>query len=738
MTSLRKIGFIFAVVALCVIATAVSTFLIGKRVIEVYQQVAVDQSAVASLDGLLARLRDAESEQRGYLITGDPDYLDPKKDAFAHVRQTLSDIQQIDMSDDSRKLFAALSVLTAQKMDELKKTVETRRDQGFEAAQALVKNNTGKNLMDAIAADVSKLRDEQQMKLDDAIRAVRLMTIARTLIYVAAAIVNLYFLRWAYLLLREQARDRELAREEVQRQRDELQGQKDLLSVTLNSIGDCVIVTDLAGHITLINPVAEDLTGWTAKEAVGKPLNEVFKIISERTREVVESPVEKVMRLGQIVGLANHTLLIRKDGTEVPIDDSGAPIRDADGDIRGVVLVFRDFSARREAETKLEAAKAAAEAAKTAAETANRSKDSFLALLSHELRTPLAPVLTTLSVWEMDARLPGELKSDVEIMRRSIELEARLIDDLLDITRVEKGVLSISPELNDVHTLVESVAAMYQSEIQRRGMTLELKLGARQHFANVDPARMQQVFWNLLRNAAKFTGEGGKITVTTDNEPEGSLRIRVADTGVGISKETLTRLFLPFEQGEQKHDGLGLGLAISKAIVDAHSGAIAASSDGPGKGACLTITLPAVETPAGARLDEKHAPGAAAPGRRSLKILLLEDHGYTSQAMTRLLTARGHRVQSAGTIKAAKEMVGRESFDLMLCDLGLPDGTGMDFLRDVRKQVKTPAIALSGFGMEEDVERCTDAGFDAHMTKPIDVSKLETIMDRIDHQNHKG
>src|SRR5205823_6727790 len=229
------------------------------------------------------------------------------------------------------------------------------------------------------------------------------------------------------------------------------------------------------------------------------------------TRQPVEDPVEKVVKHGVTVGLANHTLLIRKDGSEVPIDDSGAPIRDRNGELRGVVLVFRDFSDRKQAERELRVAK-------DAAETANKAKDQFLAMLSHELRTPLTPVLATLNLWEASEDVPESLQPDIQMLRRSIELEARIIDDLLDLTRIARGMLSFSAENTDVHALIEFLVGLSRSEFQEKQLKVSLKLEASKHFIHTDVARLQQVLWNILRNAIKFTESRGIVTIATSND----------------------------------------------------------------------------------------------------------------------------------------------------------------------------------------------------------------------------
>ncbi len=307
------------------------------------------------------------------------------------------------------------------------------------------------------------------------------------------------------------------------------------------------MVTDKDGRITFMNPVAEEVTGWKLSEAMGRPTSEVFRIVNEETREPVESPVAKVMKHGVIVGLANHTLLIRKDGSEIPIDDSGAPIRESNGDIRGVVLVFRDFSEHKQAEQDLRVAR-------DAAESANQAKDQFLAMLSHELRTPLTPVLATLNLWEASEEVPQTLRPDVQMLRRSVELEARIIDDLLDLTRIARGMLAFSPENTDVHATLEFLVDLSRSDLQNKDLKLTLQLDALRHHVHTDAARLQQVFWNILRNAIKFTEEGGAITIATSNDQQHNIAVSISDTGIGMTADTLSKLFLPFEQADPTHN----------------------------------------------------------------------------------------------------------------------------------------------------------------------------------------
>jgi PAS domain S-box-containing protein len=340
-------------------------------------------------------------------------------------------------------------------------------------------------------------------------------------------------LLWAYRRIRDESFAREKAALEIREQ-------KELLDVTLASIGDAVIVTDVQGQITFFNKVAQELTGWTSPEAQMQPCAKVFNIINESSRETVESPVDKVLRLGTVVGLANHTVLIRKDRSEISIDDSGAPIKESDGTVRGVVLIFRDFSEHKAAENSLIEANSALEAA-------NLAKDRFLAAQSHELRTPLTPVLATLTSWESSDELPGSFLADIQMLRRNVQLEARLIDDLLDLNRIVKGKLSLNLELVDAHELLQSVVTMFQSEINAKQLDVSIDLNAARHYVKGDSARLQQVFGNILNNATKFSTPGGHISIATSDDTQGRMILKFKDNGIGMSPEIIDRLFQPFE-----------------------------------------------------------------------------------------------------------------------------------------------------------------------------------------------
>jgi PAS domain S-box-containing protein len=720
----RLIGGVFALTAAVVVSSTLITFYFGSRVLTGHAHEAIRRETMADLDQLESTMKDAETGQRGFLISGDERYLEPYRDATARL-PTLLKMMRSRTNDLSPEDLALLAKLIDRKLAELRTTIDLRQAQGFDAAAAVVRGDEGRSTMDELRRNVARIKADQLASLQREVAVNDETTRTRTVVFILTGILNIAFLAWAYRLISQALRDRDLALNIAHGRGRELEEQKDLLSVTLASIGDCVVVTDREGRINFMNEVAENVTGWKFAESRGQPTSAIFRVLNEETRQSVENPVDRVMREGVIVGLANHTLLVRKDGTEVPIDDSGAPIRDARGELRGVVLIFRDFSDHRRIEKELRAAK-------DEAEEANKAKDRFLAMLSHELRTPLTPVLATLNLWEAGKDLPASLAADVGMLRRSVELEARIIDDLLDLTRISRGMLSLAPENVDVHAVWKFLIDLSQNELGEKKLKVELELNAREHHVNADPARLQQVFWNILRNAIKFTDNDGRITVSTSNDASGNIVTAISDTGIGMTRETISRMFLPFEQADparrSRYGGLGLGMAISSALVELLNGRLVAASEGLERGSTFTVTFPTAPA-----VEDGVKPDDGAPSRISGKtrILLVEDHADTARALSRLLASRNYQVKTEGTVAAGLAAVTSEKFDILLCDLGLPDGTGMDFVAAARKFSNAPAIALTGFGMQQDIERALEAGFAAHMTKPLNLQKLEAEILRL-------
>ena len=369
---------------------------------------------------------------------------------------------------------------------------------------------------------------------------------------------------------------------------------------------------------------------------------------------------------------------------------------------------------------------------------ANAAKDQFLALLSHELRNPLTPVIAMVD--ELEANMGDSVfnRQALEIIRRNVELEARLIDDLLDVTRIAKGKLQLTFEVVCVPEILQRAYEICRDEIASKDLKVDFQLRAKRSYIEGDPARLQQVFWNLIKNSVKFTPDRGRITVETLNPTAEEIEIRVVDTGIGIEQEKIDKIFNAFEQGQtsitRRFGGLGLGLAISKAMVDAHGGKIRVESRGKDQGATFAITLRTVPAPAITSHGDGETP---APGKQkrqhpeARRVLVVDDHQDTCLGMKMMLERRGYQITLAHSAEQALEKAHQEHFDLLISDIGLPDRSGYELMRELGASKGLRGIALSGFGMEHDVSKARQAGFSEHLTKPINFDRLEEAIQNL-------
>ena len=375
-------------------------------------------------------------------------------------------------------------------------------------------------------------------------------------------------------------------------------------------------------------------------------------------------------------------------------------------------------------------AEAAQQKALAEAEAANQAKDNFLGILSHELRTPMTPVLLTVSMLQRRNDLPPDVIDDLNSIQRNVELEAKLIDDLLDLTRITRGKFQLNLQTADIHLIIRSAIEICRKKTGPRILT---DLDAQHYHVSGDPARLQQIIWNLLNNANKFTPPDGSITIRSRNDPAVGIIIDVTDTGIGIDPKVVPRIFNAFEQGEpntaRRYGGLGLGLAISKALADAQQIYLSAFSRGAGHGATFTLKMSSVPSPQALRPDLR-SPGPAAPTCKMLRVLLVEDHEPTHRVLGKLLNGLGHSTQIATSVQSALQIAQSADFDLVISDLGLPDGTGHVLMRALKDRFGLQGIALSGYGADGDIRKSFDAGFFAHLTKPIDICHLEDAIAR--------
>jgi PAS domain S-box-containing protein len=500
-----------------------------------------------------------------------------------------------------------------------------------------------------------------------------------------------------------------------------------LLRITLASIGDAVITTNAKGDIEFMNAVAEALTGWPIGEAAGRPLAQVFKIVNDESRQPIEGPVAKVLREGRIVGLANHTVLIRRDGSEHPIDDSAAPIRDEAGNVLGVVLVFHDVSERRRMELDL---KAKADQLVQM----DRRKDDFLAMLSHELRNPLAPLQNAVRILQTEADTLGTslspaLKNLTGMMERQLAQLTTLVNDLLDVARVTRGQIRLTPHpVSLTDALVHAIEGA-TSLAAERGLTIAIGLPPLSVVIEADLERFNQILQNLLSNAIKFTDPGGRISLSAAYA-NGKATIKVADTGIGIPGELLPRIFDLFVQGDKSlarpMSGLGVGLSIVKTLVEMHGGTIEAKSDGLGKGSEFTVQLPAhVDT---GQFNRTAMTGSAAHiSAESLRIIIVDDNADAAQTLAVLLRLSNHQVETASTAEEAIPKIGAFRPTIALLDIGLPGTDGYQLARELRADPLTQGlvlIAVTGYGQEKDRIEARLAGFDHHLTKPVEPADL--------------
>lgn len=558
--------------ALVVILSAIGTYWAGLRLIRLRALAAPHRDVIVQAERLLSALEDAETGQRGFVITGDGRYLDPYESARSRLQGEIDRLRELKNATVPIRELDAIQALVRTKLDELGETIALRRSGGFEAAAARLQQGAGRETMVDLRKRVSAVRDQQETLIQTEGKQIEAATELRTLVFLLCGLMNLLFIVWAYRRIRTALDEREAA---------------------------------------------------------------------------------------------------------------------------------------------------------------NAAKDHFLAMLSHELRTPLSPVLATLNLWEVSDQLPSGMKSDVQMLRRNVELEARIIDDLLDLTRIAKGILSFTPETLDAHELIGFLVSLCHTEFGDKQLTLSLDLEAERHYLHTDAGRLQQILWNVIKNAAKFTEPGGKVRIATSNDAGGNVVITVTDNGIGMTPETVGRLFKPFEQGEKvisrRYGGLGLGMAISSALAGQLGGELTARSEGLGQGSTFTIVFPSTDS-APAQPVRNVVRDQSLAG---IKILLVEDHLDSAQALTQLLSGQGYVVRTANTVAAALDAVSEKAFDVLICDIGLPDGTGFELIETVRKNTTTPAIALSGFGMEEDVAQSHLSGFDAHLTKPVNFQNLEATIRKL-------
>jgi PAS domain S-box-containing protein len=623
-----------------------------------------------------------------------------------------------------------------------------------------------------------------------------------------------------------------------------LHEQRDWLLVTLSCIGDAVITTDGEGRVTFLNPVAESLTGWK-QEAVGQALDGVIRLINEESREPIEIPTVQALKEGRTLKLASHSFLVAKDGTERPISDSAALIRNDKGEVGGLVLVFRDITERRKTERALavsliyaddiiatlrepflvldgelrvrtanrsfydsfrvskeetenrlvydlgngqwdipglrklldevlsrnqsvhdyevehsfptlgrktmllnarpfppeskhpelillalEDVSALRERADELAE-ANRSKDEFLATLAHELRNPLAPIRNAVQYLGMEGLTARDAKTGRDVISRQVAVMVRLIDDLLDVSRISSNKLDIRKQRVELAAVIECALESSRPFIHECGLELTVTLPPESLLLDADPIRLAQVFLNLLNNAAKFTKRGGHIVVTAVREGSDAV-VSVRDDGIGIDGDMLGRIFDMFTQVdrslEKSQGGLGIGLTLARRLVEMHDGSVEARSNGTDQGSEFVVRLPL--TPPRVEAPPKSA-GPKPAALRGTRILVVDDNQDSADSLAMVLRLKGNDIRTAYDGLEAVEAAEAFHPELILLDIGLPKLNGYDVARRIRLQAwgrDVILVALTGWGQDEDRRRSQEAGFNFHIVKPVDIAALENLL----------
>jgi PAS domain S-box-containing protein len=779
---------------------------------------------------ILQLLTDVETGLRGYALSGNPIFLDPYQAALAPLSQSFANLKHLIAEDPTQQANEVELETRAQACLSYALGVIQQVESGdVVGARNVTASGEGKRRMDA-ARKTSAQLEAEELRLLDLRRVGRDQALqqAGLALWVSGTLAVILLFVIAYSAVRTGERLR--------------RGER-TLATTLRSVGDAVISTDSAGVVHFMNAVAERLTGWDQHSARGRGLDQVFRIVNEQTRAPVEGPASKVLREGTIIGLANHTLLIARDGTELPIEDSAAPIIDGES-LVGVVLVFRDATADRAAQRALlrseqrfraavdamqgvlwttsaegemlgeqpgwaaltgqqfadyqgfgwagaihpEDAQRTIDAWKAAVATqrpfvvehrvrrhdgewrtfavravpifaeaavrewvgvhtdisdrlhaeellrdANRRKDVFLATLSHELRNPLAPIRNAARLLESDAIKPQDIERSRLIIARQVRHMASLLDDLLDMSRITRGGFTLKKVYVNLQLLLAEAVETAKPFFDAKRHTLELDWPTPPIEVDADRVRLVQVISNLLTNAAKYTDPEGHITFAARSE-ENNIIINVRDTGVGLAPEMLTHVFEMFTQvqpqQERSDGGLGIGLALAKGLVELHGGHIVARSEGLGRGSEFIVVLPNLCVAGGALQQTSTADNDRAAVRSVRRVLIADDNRDGAESLAMILERSGHQVYTAHTGPEALQMAAQHRPHVAILDIGMPGFSGYEVAERIRREawgLHITLIAATGWGQEEDRRRALRAGFDHHLTKPVDPKALERL-----------
>ncbi len=525
---------------------------------------------------------------------------------------------------------------------------------------------------------------------------------------------------------------RQRAEQELVARTAELERANDLILTIAENAASSLLMLDERGIATYMNPAAIEETGYTLEEFARAPFHDVLHAPPERGGHPIDAcPIRSARQ--EMVALKRHLdLFVRKDGSTFPVSCSLSPLQ-RDGRPAGAVVEFRDISDEQAAQKSLE--------------DANRRKDQFLATLSHELRTPMTAVLG----WSRMLKLglsEEETREAIDAIEKSAEIQAQLIDDVLDVSRISAGKLTFHPGPVDVGSVVHAAMTTVHPAAAAKGIEILASVPPQLPHILGDEGRLQQVIWNLLANAVKFTARGGTITIRVVNQ-DSVIRIAVQDTGKGIDPAYLPHVFEAFSQEDssttRSHEGIGLGLSIARALVELHGGRIRVSSEGSGKGATFIVELPAIE--AAPVTETASAPAISVASEteltlaslNDLDVLVIDDQDFTRDLVAAIFRRAGARVQAAKSVREGLASLAKALPDVVVCDLAMPEEDGFTFVRAVRalptRSNTTPVIALTAFGHPDDRKNALAAGFDAYLKKPIDPGELTATVRRLSRRS---
>lgn len=512
------------------------------------------------------------------------------------------------------------------------------------------------------------------------------------------------------------------ARQQLEEALAEAWTERNKLEAVIENITDAVFISDArTRQVVRVNSAAARLLGFEDRQALEARLHQGASRLECAQSDL--SPGEELMCLSEdwLIPTAHdgmqrnvYRVWHQQDNTPVQVIVGSAPVRNSSGEVALVVSTAHDVTKLLEIQDELE--------------ESNRTKDVFLAMLSHELRTPLTPVLGWVNILRQQLQDEKMLAHGLDVIERNAKLQTQLVDDLLDLSRITLGKVEVKLQPIDLNEIVRRALETVQSSLDEKRLNVELNLSTQPLIVNADARRCEQVIWNLLSNAIKFTDLGGCINIRS--QLTGNIcRLEVIDTGIGLSADVLKTIFAPFRQADssitRRHGGLGIGLSIAQSLVELHGGQISAESAGEGHGARFIVTLPA-DTALRSPLPLRRT-SSRFVRLDGLRILLVEDAADTRELLGLLLRSHGGEVMLAESVAEALQIAFQEKPDLILSDIGMPEADGYEFVRQLRSRPEfnsVPIIALTGFAMESDRRRAAEAGFNLHLSKPIDSEML--------------